>query len=456
VCLLPYAVDMTVPVNQAWMLINGHEMLPAILKDIRAAQSSIHVSMFLWFRDQIGKEVAGAVIERAREGIRVRVLLNVQKTAMGDPFSTGEKAMMKLDPAMKDDDPHDVEPMCRELRAAGVEVVDSNIDYDHPPSTADARLHSLAAQIRDTIAIDDLHVDHRKIIVIDGTVGYCGGANIGVQYMYHEAFDPRLDAHTEADSRKRDGRPEPWLKWHDSLTRFAGPIVGELEHHFHDRFVLDGGQDYELPPPDHVQTDSPLAAHTRALGSLPLAAAEVCCNEPNDRPNAVRELYVRLIREATRSIFIENPYFYHPPVVEALCEAKRQRPQLDIKLVVPAKTWNDNSFALDAQQHEYSRYLACGIEVYEYQCHFNHLKIAVFDDRWSIHGSTNGNFRSLEDDKDFELVVLVDDESFAHSVLQRVRDKDIEHAKQITQADLDFRVKHRDPRTLLLLSRREL
>src|SRR4051812_14021968 len=106
------------PSNHAAILLNGDEMLPALLEDIRAARSSIHVSMFLWFHDQVGKEVVEAVVEKARSGVRVRVLLNIEKTAMGDPFSTGEKDMMALDPSMKDD-PHDVKPMCQQMQTAG-------------------------------------------------------------------------------------------------------------------------------------------------------------------------------------------------------------------------------------------------------------------------------------------------------------------------------------------------
>jgi cardiolipin synthase len=451
---------MAARLNQAAMLVNGDRMLPAILRDIAAARSSVHVSMFLWFRDQVGKEVAEAVVRKAREGVAVRVLLNVEKTAMGDPFSTGEKATFELDPEMQDD-PHDVRPMCREMRDAGVEVVDTNIDYDHVPPNLQPRLRSIASQIRDTIAIDDLHVDHRKLILIDGRIGYSGGANIGVQYMYHEPFDPQIDAHSEAETRSRERRPEPWLKWHDSLTRFVGPVVDELEHHFHARFVLDGGQEYTLSTVDHAEIPQEIAASSEACGSFEVASAEVFCNEPNDRPNAVRELYVRSIREATRSIFIENPYLYHPAIVDALCEAKRARPELEVTLVLPAGKWNDNSFAFDAQQHEYARYLEHGIALYEYQCHFNHLKLAVFDDRWSIHGSTNGNFRSLEDDKDFELVVLVDGEAFTRWIRENVCEPDISHARRISSEDVHhalkgFRIRHRDPRTMLLYSRREL
>jgi phosphatidylserine/phosphatidylglycerophosphate/cardiolipin synthase-like enzyme len=99
--------------------------------------------------------------------------------------------------------------------------------------------------------------------------------------------------------------------------------------------------------------------------------------------------------------------------------------------------------------------------VYEYQNHFNHLKIAVFDERWSIHGSTNGNYRSLENDKDFELVVLVDDEPFARNILERVLRVDVARSRRITGEDVHdalggFRIRHRDPRTLLLISRSSL
>ena len=443
------------------MLVNGDRMLPAILRDIEAARSTIHISMFLWFRDQVGKEIAQVVMRKAREGVAVRILINVAKTALGDPFSTGEKTLMKLDSSMRDEDPHDVEPMCRDMRQAGAEVVDTNIDYDHVPSNVEPRLRSIASQIRSTIAIDDLHVDHRKLILIDGRVGYAGGANIGVQYMYHEPFDPKTDAHFEAEVRSQEQRPEPWLKWHDSLTRFVGPIVDDLEHQFHERFVLDGGQQYVCETVDHTELPQEIVRSNEACGSRKIASAQVFCNEPNDHPNPVRELYVRMIREAARSIFIENPYLYHPALVEALCEAKRARPELEVTLVLPAGKWSDNSFAFDAQQHEYARYLEQGIAVYEYQCHFNHLKLAVFDERWSIHGSTNGNFRSLEDDKDFELVVLVDDAPFARWILENVREVDVSHARAISHDDVHraldgFRVRHRDPRTVLLYARREL
>ena len=86
------------PPNHAQLLVDGQRILPALLEDIAAAERVIHLSIFLFFRDPIGQQVAEALAAKARLGLDVRVLLNMEKTAMGDPFSTGEKEMMKHDP----------------------------------------------------------------------------------------------------------------------------------------------------------------------------------------------------------------------------------------------------------------------------------------------------------------------------------------------------------------------
>ncbi|HET9934719.1 MAG TPA: phosphatidylserine/phosphatidylglycerophosphate/cardiolipin synthase family protein [Polyangiaceae bacterium] len=440
--------------NFAEMLVDGHRILPSLLADIEAARASVHISVFLFFRDPIGEEIADALVRKAAQGVTVRVLLNVAKTAMGDPFSTGEKEMMKNDPSVEYD-PTDVKPLCKRLAAAGVLVHDTNIDYDADPPGISPRLRSIAARVRSAIAIDDVHIDHRKIIIIDGRIGYCGGANLGAQYLHHDAFDPSKDARVEAAERKARSQREPWWKWHDSLTRFEGPIVQRLEAAFHERWSLDGGEPYE---------SESVAGATRAAESprgFRLYAAEVHCNEPNPRPNDVRELYLRLIAGARRSIFIENPYPYHPAIIDSLCRVKAARPEVRITLIAPARVHNDNSFSQDAQEHEYERLIAQGVEVHEYQHHFTHLKTAVFDERFSIHGSTNLNYRSLEDDKDFELVVLVDSSELGRWMLENVRDADLRCSRRITREELregvaGIRKRMRHPWTLALCSQRML
>jgi cardiolipin synthase len=431
-------------VNSADLLIDGHRILPRLLRDLEGARECIHVAMFLFFRDPIGEEVARLLARKAAEGVDVRVLMNVEKTEMGDPFSTGEKRMMRHDPDVEHD-PTDVEPLFHYLRDRGVQIVDTEIDYDHVEQYGDARLQSIAAQIKDAVDVSELHVDHRKLVIIDGRVGYCGGANIGAQYLFHEPFDPAMDARDEGDLRKKEGLPEPWWKWHDSLTRFEGPIVAQLDMHFRDRWILDGGHPY---PPLHPR-EGPGEG-------TPVKSVELLCNRPDDTPNDIREAYLDLIAGARESIFIENPYLYHRAIVDALLAAKRRRPSLRVELVLTARRHNDSSFSHDAQQHAYAEYLDAGIDVYEYENHFNHLKMAVFDTRISIHGSTNLNYRSLENDNDFELVVRVDDEPMARRILREVRDADILRSKRFTRSDVKLREKVRDPRTLLLLSRKIL
>jgi cardiolipin synthase len=439
--------------NFAEMLIDGHQILPSLLADLRAARCEIHVSMFLFFRDPVGLEIAAVLCDKAVAGVAVRVLLNLQKTAMGDPFSTGEKEMIAEDPNV-DYDPTEVSPLCELLKTSGVEVVDTNIDYDADRPHLDERLRSIAAQIRDVVGVDDLHIDHRKLVIVDRRVAYTGGANIGAQYMNHAPFDPAVDARDEAEAWRDAGEREPWRKWHDSLTRFEGPVVAEINEHFRERWLLDGGADFAFGP-------APLAPATEPPRGIAVDAVTVLASAPLGAPNPVLAAYLQLIAAAERSIFVENPYCYYPAFIAALVAAKTARPALDVTVVLPALEWNDNEFAHDAQQFHYAAMIGCGVNVYEYQNHFNHLKTAVFDERWSIHGSTNLNFRSLEDDVDFELVAIVDGPALARDMLARVRDADLLHARRFTAADLDdslagLRITTRDPRTVLLLSRRAL
>jgi cardiolipin synthase len=445
------------PKSRAKIFVDGHRILPALLADLAGARREIHLSMFLFFRDPIGLQVAEALAERARAGVDVRVLMNMGKT-MGDPFSTGEKRMMRHDPNV-DYDPLDIRPLCQLLTDAGARVLDTDIDYDRVIRVKEGRLASLAAQIRDSIDVDVMHVDHRKAVVIDGEVAYVGGANIGAQYLFREPFDPQVDGRREGNVRRRNGQPEPWWKWHDSLTRFEGPVVAAIDAEFKGRWLLDGGDEYES-----ASSREGLGTTSRSgveRGDV-LDAANVFTNSPDGQPNAIRELYLRLIGEAEHSIFIENPYLYHPRIVEALCAAKRRRPSLSVVLIVPSVEHNDNSFAADAQQHGYAQLLGAGVEVYEYQHHFNHLKIAVFDERLAIHGSTNLNFRSLENDKDFELVVLTEGRRFARRNLDEIRDVDLSHSRRITEREVRgltlraLRIRMRHPWTQLLASRRLL
>lgn len=429
--------------------IDGHRVLPVLLADLAAAERVIHLSMFLFFDDPIGEQIERVLEARARAGVAVRVLLNVEKTRLGDPFSTGEERMMEIDPHFHRN-PTDVSAMCHRLRDAGVEVIDTDLDYDKVIETGEFHLDELAREIRGSIDVDEMHIDHRKLVIVDGRVGWCGSANFGAQYLFHRAFDPEREAHDEAREAIDHDLPEPWWKWHDGLVRFEGSIVHDLDVAFRERWLLGGGDDFQ-----------PIVAPSFSRRGIPLRSARVIKNEPSSRTNEIRLTFVERIRSAERRIVIENPYVYHPAIIEALCEAKRARPQLHVTMVVPARKWNDNAFAQDAMQHHYPALLEAGVELFEYQNHFTHLKLASFDGRLALVGSANLNYRSLEDDKDFECCVLCDGEDFASSVEHGIL-ADLPASRRITLDTVRgfslraARMRLRDPRTLAMIAAREL
>jgi cardiolipin synthase len=430
--------------NRAENLIDGHRTLPVLLADLAAARSTIHICIFLFFNDPIGKEIERVLSERARAGVKIRILVNLEKTEMGDPFSTGEEEMMEEDPDFPDD-AMDVEALAHRLRAWGIEVLDSNLDFDKVPDTQDTKLREQARLIKETSRMDAAHVDHRKIITIDGRIAYCGSANFGAQYLFHVPFDPAIEAHEEADRWRKEKGPEPWWKWHDGFVRFEGPVAREFDACFRERWVLDGGSDYG---------ETVTIGRAGPPSGTPVGSISLRANQPDNQPNQVREVFLERIAQAQKSIFIENPYVYHPAIIEQLCAAARRGVRVD--LIVPALQWNDNEFSQDAMQHEYPKLLEAGVHVYEYQNHFTHLKMATFDERISIVGSANLNFRSLENDNDFELVARVESEEFARGINAQVRDADVPFSRKIEPGKVGFRARVRDPRTVFLVWRRLL
>src|SRR5450759_1526257 len=447
----PSQVGYSLRLNFVENLVDGNRLLPVLLQDLNSATRSIHISIFIFFDDPIGEEISRVLEAKARAGVTVRVLLNVEKTDMGDPFGTGEKEMRKEDPGFARD-PTDVSKMRQRLLDAGVAVVDTELDYDKMVETGEPELDTLARAIKGTVKVEALHVDHRKIVTIDGRVAYCGSANFGAQYQYRVPFDPEKDAHDEATAAREAGQPEPWWKWHDGLARFEGPIVCDLDRVFRERWRLGGGADFR-------SLDAVTPAAPRGVR---VSSARVIKNEPSSRTNEIREAFRDRILAAERSNFIENPFLYHPAIVDALLAAKRARPLLEVTLILPGVTWTPTTLTYDAQQYHYAAYIDAGVEIFEYQNHFAHLKLATFDLRWVIVGSANLNFRSLDDDRDFEACVLIESEELAQEIDREVRNEDIRWSRHIAPADVQgapwhaLRTRLRGPRTLILTAAREL
>ncbi len=177
-------------------------------------------------------------------------------------------------------------------------------------------------------------------------------------------------------------------------------------------------------------------------------------NQPDSTPNPVKRAFLAAIDEAREELFLENPYLYHPEIIAALLRACARG--VKVELILPGMRWNDNAFSQDAMQFHYRALLRAGASVFEYQHHFTHLKLAAIDRRVAIVGSANLNFRSLEDDTDFELIARIEGRAFVEQLLSEVRDADRECSRKIELRRLGWRMRFRDPRTRLMVARRLL
>jgi phosphatidylserine/phosphatidylglycerophosphate/cardiolipin synthase-like enzyme len=408
-------------VNVVRNLVDGNQVLPQLLQDLGGAEQNINISMYLFVNDPIGQEIAAALRAKASDRtrpVKVRVLLDVAKSQL----TVDSDLVLALDfPDLKRDY-HDIAQLCDQLQKAGVEVHKTNIDYRKRVTTGNAVFDADAAAIRRNVNVTTLTVDHRKMVTVDGRVAYCGSANMAASYLYHEPFDPALPA----DQIDHKGK-EPWNKWHDGLVRFEGPIVALLDQVFRERWVLDGGRDFKV--------GAAVPAPANAPGHR-VQSTRVVTGQPDGTDNPILALFEDMIGRAQSSIFIENPYLVHPRIAEALRTARKKNSGLRVDLVVPATRWDDNILDNLAQRSLYLDFVPHGIRVHEYQNRFNHLKLATFDDRFAIVGSANLNWRSLEKDRDFELVILVDDPGFAQEVNANVRDVDIARSRQFKEIEL--------------------
>ena len=276
--------------------------------------------------------------------------MNLSKTEMGDPFSSGEREMMKHDPSVDAREAMDADRLAEDLRRGGVQVLDTDLDLDKPAPDGHPALLEQARLIRETSRMDAAHIDHRKLVIIDGRMGYCGSANFGAQYLFRIPFDPRHRGQGGGAAGAAAGAPEPWWKWHDGLVRFEGAIVQELEACFRERWVLDGGGRLRHQP----------ACADGAPRGTTIDQAEVHKNQPDATPNQVRRLFLAASPRPSDRSSSRTRTSTTRPIVEALIAARRRRPSLQVELVVPGLKWNDNEFSQDAMQHHYGALVRAG------------------------------------------------------------------------------------------------
>ena len=342
-------------------LLNGEQIFPAMLEAIRSAQQTITFETFIYWSGDIAQEFSEALAERARAGVRVHVLLDW----------LGSKRL----------DPHSIETM----QQAGVQV-----DRYRP-----LRWYYLNRMNNRT---------HRKIMVVDGRVGFTGGVGIADQWQ---------------------GRAESPDQWRDTHYRIEGPAVAQLQAAFADN--------WNKTHPEIMDDDR----YFPALEPVGTLCAQVIKTSPREGASSARLLYLLSIASARRRILIENSYFVPDRgCIQALVAAKRRG--VEVAIIVPGKHI-DTHVTRRASRALWGPLLEAGIAIYEFQPTMIHCKVMIVDDVWTSVGSTNFDNRSFRLNDEANLNVL--DADFAAEQTRQF-EADRLRARQITFEEWKHRPLH--------------
>ena len=349
--------------NRVDILLNGEETFPALLDAIRSAEHTITFEAYIFHEGKIADQIVGAFVERCKAGVRVAILLDAHGSD-GLP-----------------------ERYIQDLRDAGCILVS-----DFRP----LRLWSLERTNKR---------NHRRIMVIDGLVGFTGGYGVD-------------------DTWSGNGRTEG--RWRETNVRLRGPIVQSLQEAFVEHWreatsVLLGGKDYFPYPPVTVK-DVPVLA--QVVRSSPL--------QGND---AMYRVFLQAISSARTSILISTPYLLPgEQLTEALLDAVRRG--VRVRVLIPSVVKSSGvEFVTQASQREaFGALLDGGVQLHEYSPALLHTKMMIVDGTWATVGSTNLDNRSMA--MNDELNVMFYDRTIAKR-LEEIFAADVAYSHKVSREQLE-------------------
>lgn len=361
------------PGNDVELLVDGEETYGAMLAAIAGARHHIHLETYIIENDETGNRIADALIESRRAGVEVRLLYDSYGSTGSDGF-------------------------WRRLRDAGVRTH----AYNPPKPTENLAISEYGTR------------DHRKIVIVDGKVGFTGGINFYDAYATRrgEAEDTGLKA-----ALPWFGSDNSKLTWRDTHIRIQGPAVAELRNVFAARW----GQEVEplddsLYFPELQPAGTEWVRVTVGLGG-------------NDKLSETYFAYLDIFEQAQERIWITQAYFVPDErFLETLAKAARRG--VDVKVIVPGVT--DVSSIVYAARHRYGDLLKAGVQIFEFQDAVLHAKTAVADGAWSIVGTSNLDVLSFLRNHEVDAVVV--GRVFATQMEQMFQD-DLERTRQITLAE---------------------
>lgn len=347
--------------NKVTLLVDKPATYAAIFDAIRQAKYNINLETYAFDDDEIGRALADLLLKRQEEGVQVNLICDSAGT-LRTPREFFDR-----------------------MREGGIRVLEFNpID-----PTSIGTLWSLT------------HRDHRKILVVDGTVAFTGSVNIGaLDYDISGLF-----------SGKKDRVP-----WREIDVQIEGPAVTEFQTLFMETWETQQGP--QLPEGNYFPNlDSKGDELVRVIGSVPGRMLRL-----------TYIIYVAAVIFAEHSIHITDPYFVpDDQTLKALMDAAGRG--VDVKIVLPHMS--DHNLILYAGQYYYTRLLKAGVKLYERHQAVLHSKTAVVDGVWSTVGSTNLDLWSFLRNDEVNAVIL------SHDFASRMEDLFAEDLAQSDQVHLD-------------------
>jgi cardiolipin synthase A/B len=339
--------------GHAKLLNNGDEFFPAILSAIRSAQKTINFFVYIWEPGEASDQVFAALTERAQAGVAVRVLLD------------GLGGMRAPEDGVK------------RLRAAGGKV-------NHFRTAAFGKLTRFHKR------------NHRRAIVVDGKVGFTGGAAVADKWL---------------------GNADTPEHWRDCMVQVDGRIAANLQSAFAEPWaytcgeILVGSDFYA----EGETSDENGAQHVLVASS------------PASEEHPLRLFFMLSFMAARKKLYLATSYFV-PDKHTRNAVMARARAGVDVRILVP-NTHTDAKPIRLAGRSYYDDLLSAGVRMYEYQPTMMHAKNVVIDGQWSIVGSANMDIRSKELNQENVLGIL--DQGFACQI-ERTFLNDLEKAHEYT------------------------
>lgn len=339
--------------NHIHIFDDGQDKFDHLLEDIAEAKHHIHIQYYIFRLDRLGTRILDALIEKARQGVQVRVLYD----------EMGSRGVHKKD--------------FKALIEQGGEV---EVFFPSVLPLINPRMN---------------YRNHRKIVVIDGKVGYIGGFNVGDEYL---------------------GLKEKFGYWRDTHLRINGSSVQPLQT----RFLLDWNQASDRKNLEYEDSFFPTFYRQ---GNT---AIQIVSSGPDSDWEAIKNGYIKLINMAKKYVYIQTPYFIPD---DAFINAVRIAclSGIDVRIMIPNKP--DHIFVYWATYYYVGLLIEAGAKVYVYENGFLHTKMVVIDDEAASVGTANIDSRSFK--LNFEANAFIYDTDVAHQ-LAELFERDILYSSELT------------------------